>query len=249
MKTFITSLLGLGVLLTTSLGSAKTFRNAYISFELPDAWNCKLEHTEWVCRSEIERQNKEAIIILTAKEVGPTDSLEQYLDHLSRIQATAYRGAGGANSRVIYKPKKAQINDQVWIDGLHLGSEVPNYFTRYLATVKDRIAVLVTLSAHKDFYTQYSPQFFKAVESLRVIATSQMLNRPEVGSATGPGLLGNPNLPGLIEGAGTAGGEVAPMNEAGTSSRSGNALSYLFIVLALLLAGGAGYVYFKSKRS
>ena len=237
-----------GFFLSSPLVSqAKTFRNAYVSFELPDAWNCKLEHTDWVCRSEIEKQSREAIIILTAKEVGPTDSLEQYMNHLAQAQPTAYKGAGSSVSRVIYKPKKVQVNDQTWVDGLHLGSEVPNYFTRYLATVKDRIAILVTLSAQKDFYTQYSPQFFKAVESLRVIATAN-INRNEVGPAGGgsAGVLGNASLPGLIEGGGEVGAgqmEAAPTSGGGGSSM----LPMLFIGLAVLLAGAAGYIYYKSR--
>ncbi|RYZ85297.1 MAG: outer membrane protein assembly factor, partial [Proteobacteria bacterium] len=54
----------------------------------------------------------------------------------------------------------------------HLSSEVQNYFTRYLASIKGRIAVLVTFSAHKQFYTKYSQDFFKAVSTLRVIETA-----------------------------------------------------------------------------
>ncbi len=54
---------------------------------------------------------------------------------------------------------------------MHLGSEIPHYYTRYLATVKGKIAVLVTFSAHKLHYTKYSSEFFRAIKSLRVIAT------------------------------------------------------------------------------
>ena len=39
---------------------AKIFRNAYVAFELPDIWNCTLEHTEWVCRSSNDKESKEA---------------------------------------------------------------------------------------------------------------------------------------------------------------------------------------------
>ena len=51
---------------------------------------------------------------------------------------------------------------------MHLGSEIPNYYTRYLAAVKGRVAVLVTFSAHKKYYTKYSGQFFEAIKTLRV---------------------------------------------------------------------------------
>ncbi len=68
------------------------------------------------------------------------------------------------------------IANQLWIDGLHEGSEVGPYFTRYLSTIKDRIAILITFSAHKQHYTKYSGDFIKAVESLRVVATKDTLS-------------------------------------------------------------------------
>ncbi|MGZ3747364.1 MAG: hypothetical protein ACXWRE_08345, partial [Pseudobdellovibrionaceae bacterium] len=136
-------------ILLTSAAHAKVFRNAYISFELPPSWNCNLEQTEWVCRSESSKEAKEAIIILTAKEVGPTDSPQLYEAHLNSPIALNLKTGGTAESKVVYKAKTVQINDQPWIDGLHMSSEVANYFTRYLATIKGHIAVLVTFSAHK----------------------------------------------------------------------------------------------------
>jgi hypothetical protein len=51
--------------------------------ELPEIWKCGLEQTEWICRSNIDKESKEAIIILTAKEAGPMDSMEEYEKHLN----------------------------------------------------------------------------------------------------------------------------------------------------------------------
>ncbi|MGZ3769841.1 MAG: hypothetical protein ACXVCP_09445 [Bdellovibrio sp.] len=160
---------------------AKVFRNAYIAFEMPETWKCNLEQTEWVCRSEQTKESKEAIIILTAKEVGPTDTFPLYEAHMNSPIALNLRTGGSAESKVVYKSKNVQINDQPWLDSLHLGSEVPNYFTRYLATIKDKIAILVTFSAHKQYYTKYSQDFFKAVMSLRVIASKNLLAKPDLG--------------------------------------------------------------------
>src|SRR5689334_4302282 len=66
---------------------ATLFSNQYVSFELPPNWSCKNDGTEWVCISQLEKQAKEAIIILTAKEAGPTDSLENYTAHLNTPRA------------------------------------------------------------------------------------------------------------------------------------------------------------------
>ncbi|HEX7674879.1 MAG TPA: hypothetical protein VF412_11945 [Bdellovibrio sp.] len=168
------------VILLSFTAHAKVFRNAYIAFEMPESWKCNLEQTEWVCRSEQSKESKEAIIILTAKEVGPTDTFPLYESHLNTPIAINVKGVT-QESKIVYKAKTVQINDQNWIDSLHLGSEVPNYFTRYLATIKDKIAILVTFSAHKQFYTKYSQDFFKAVMSLRVIATKNITARPDLG--------------------------------------------------------------------
>ncbi len=145
--------LSVGILLTFLLpreGEAKVFRNAYISFELPDTWNCKLEQTEWVCRSLQEGASREAIIILTAKEVGPTDNIAAYRNHLSTVQPLNGRPTSTVKSRVIYPPKDLKINDQMWVDGFHENSEVQSFFTRYLGTIKESIAILVTFIAHRD---------------------------------------------------------------------------------------------------
>lgn len=241
MKIFSSALLL--ALLLTPLAQAKVFRNAYVSFELPDTWKCVLEHTEWVCRSESNKESKEAIIILTAKEVGPTDSLAAYSNHLNTPQTTQTKTGAKITSKVTYAPKQVKIHNHIWVDGLHLGSEVSNYFTRYLATIKDRIAILVTFSAHKNFYTKYSQDFFKAVTSLRVIATKNLLASPDTGPLRpGSETLGssiNAAIPGDMVGT-----EPLPGDGSGGAAGTKN----LLLAIAFALVGIAGYVYWKMKK-
>lgn len=252
MKLFKSLSLALAVLVSVALtlvfplaAQGTIFRNAYVSFEMPDNWKCNLEQTEWVCRSDDAQQAKEAIIILTAKETGPMDSFDAYLNHLNTPQQVTYRNIGTTTSRIIYPPKRVTVNDQMWIDGLHLGSEVPSYFTRYLATIKNKIAVLVTFSAHRNKYTEYSPAFFKAVQSLRVIATSNLLSNPDMGpvrpstETLGSAISGA--MPGDLEG-GDGGMGLGGMGGRGSSTKT------LLLVLALLLAAGGVYIYLKSRR-
>lgn len=168
-------LLLLLVILLSNSAHAKRFRNAYVSYELPPNWNCKLEGSEWVCENDFAGKTKEAIIILTAKEVGPGDTLAIYLAHLQTPRVIPGRGGTPTKSQIIHV-KERMIGNQMWIDGMHLGSEVGPYFTRYLATIKDKISILVTFSAHKEHYTKYSGDFIRAVESLRVVASKDTLN-------------------------------------------------------------------------
>jgi hypothetical protein len=64
--------------------------------------------------------------------------------------------------------KLSRVNDHQWVDALHLTSEVPGFYTRYLATVKEDLGVAVTFSVSKDMYTQYQPVMDKLVSTLRV---------------------------------------------------------------------------------
>lgn len=234
-------LMALLTILLTSTAHAKVFRNAYISFELPNAWNCSLEQTEWVCRSENAKDAKEAIIILTAKEVGPTDTMPQYETHLNTPITLNLKTGGAADSKIVYKAKTVQINDQPWIDGLHMGSEVQNYFTRYLATIKGRIAVLVTFSAHKQFYTKYSQDFFKAVMSLRVIETKNIGGNSDLGPIRpGGGTIG----PGSFQN--TMPGEMY-QEEMGGNNGKGSSKTML-LAIAIILAAAGVYIFLKKRK-
>ncbi|MFV3410024.1 hypothetical protein ACES2I_04925 [Bdellovibrio bacteriovorus] len=228
----------LAVILLSFSAHAKVFRNAYIAFEMPETWKCNLEQTEWVCRSEQTKEAKEAIIILTAKEVGPTDTFALYESHLNSPISVALKGGGAAESKIVYKSKSVQINDQTWIDSLHLGSEVPNYFTRYLATIKDKIAILITFSAHKQYYTKYSQDFFKAVMSLRVIASKNLLAKPELG----PIRPGSETL-----GAPISSAMPADMLQGEEEGGKGNNKALLLGGAVLLAALGA-YIFLKARK-
>ncbi|MFZ4404382.1 MAG: hypothetical protein ACOYOK_09805 [Pseudobdellovibrionaceae bacterium] len=233
-----------GLILISSFVQAKVFTNAYITFTIPDTWKCNLEQTEWVCRSENNKEAKEAIIILTAKEVGPTDSFPLYEAHLN-APITSTGAAGQAlTSKLVYKAKNSKINDHVWLDSLHLSGEVNNYYTRYMATIKDRIAVLVTLSAHQSAYTKYSKDFIEAVNSLRVIPSKNLLARSDNGSLRpgGSEIFGGPGGASLLTDPGLMGadGYVAK------TSKKTSKLLYVFI--AVLFAAAGGYFWWRSKQ-
>lgn len=222
--------------------SAKRFRNAYVSFELPANWDCKLEGAEWVCESTYTKKIREAIIILTAKEVGPADTLAAYEAHLQTPRMVPAKDGTPQKSQVIHV-KKRLIANHLWMDGMHLGSEVGPYFTRYLATIKERIAILVTFSAHKEHYTKYSQDFLRAIDSLRVVASKDLLSRrgntagvrgsnETIGAPIGNHipLLGDPNsLP--EEGSG-----------------GGSSLFLNILLIAILLGAVGGYLYLRTKK-
>lgn len=154
------------LLLSTNI-FAKRFTNQYSEFELPSGWQCALEGTEWVCQSENKNRRKEAIIILAAKKRGQQDSLDRYQAYLKQNKTFSLPGGKTQVSEPKYT-KSTRINNHQWIDSLHLASEVPGFYTRYLATVKSDLGIAVTFSVSKEHYQDYQAVFDKIVATLRV---------------------------------------------------------------------------------
>lgn len=146
---------------------AKRFANQYCEFELPSGWECSLEGSEWVCQSENKDRKREAIIILAAKMRGKEDVLDEYKKYLKGSKSYQLPGGAFQNSEPKYT-KETVINGHKWIDALHLASEVPGFYTRYLATVKKDLGIAVTFSVAKSKYEEYQNVFDRTVQTLRV---------------------------------------------------------------------------------
>ena len=152
---------------------AKKFATSYVSFDLLNNWHCHPEGTEWICKNKLNRKKaSEAMIILTAKQKGPSDNLAIYMNHLKSPRTVKSSSRGGSFTSKVFHAKQRQINRHMWVDGFHHGSEVPSYYTRYLVTIKGNLAILVTYSAHKDHYKKYASDFATSINSLRVMNVS-----------------------------------------------------------------------------
>lgn len=237
---------------------AKVFRNSYVSFELPSKWNCYLENTAWICRYAISKKclggksntksckaqrkkTREAIIILAAKEVGPKDSFKEYYNHLKTPRPIVTKKGKRSKSKIIHV-KPISIQKHKWVDGMHLGSEIPHYYTRYVATLKGNIAVLVTFSAHKLYYTKYSSEFFRAIKSLRVLATkASTVSKREL--KTGIGIQGH-NIGAHIDAA------LDDANDGWDESadQSGGSLDSMLLLGAAILAIAGIFIWMRGRR-
>lgn len=164
-----------GCALFASPSQAAKYTNQFVEFELPPGWQCVLEGAEFVCQNGDPQKKKDAIIILAAKLRGDQDSLDQYLAYLK--QPKSYTSVQGkpVKSEVRYA-KNTDINGHPWADALHLESEIPGFYTRYLATVKEGIGVLVTYSINKTKYSAYVGPFENLSKTLRVFRKPGGLN-------------------------------------------------------------------------
>jgi len=160
---------------SNKLAHAAKFANQFVEFELPAKWQCSLEGAEWVCQNTDAVKKREAIIILAAKLRGEQDTLEAYLDYLKQPKRWTSIDGKSVQSEAKYA-RSADVNGHPWIDSLHLESEIPGFYTRYLATVKEDIGVLLTYSVNKDKHTQYVNDFENLTKTLRVFRKAGGLN-------------------------------------------------------------------------
>lgn len=228
-----------------STAFAAKFANPFTEFELPPQWGCNLEGAEWVCQSSNDSKKGEAVMIVLAKMKGSDDSIESYMTYLK--SAKSYNGPGGkpAKSEALYA-KSINVNDQQWVDAAHKDSELPGFNTRYLATVKQDIGVLISFSVAKDKYQSYLPMMDDLVKSLKVFRKQNAAPGP-----VGPNLFDQSRVPSLPadttvfpvgQGAQIAGGGEGKKAPSAPKD-SGMGL--------ILLAGAAavGFLIWKKKRS
>ena len=108
--------------------------------------------------------------MLSARPKSSLDSLETFAQYFGQPKRLRASQGASSQSQVVHG-KRVSIQGLEWVDSMQLGSEIPHYYTRYLATLNGDVAVLISFSAHKRFYTNYSSQFFKGIKSLKVITS------------------------------------------------------------------------------
>lgn len=160
--------------LWSSIAQAKVFQNSYVAFEVPDTWVCVQEGVAWTCNPKGTLEAKEAVIVLAAKVAGPEDNLGTFLSFLKQPKKITTKVGTPMPSQVMYAQQR-QLAGHNWVQAQHLGSEIQEYYTLYLATVKDHLAILISFSAEQNRYKTYNPVFDKAIKTLRIVANQQLL--------------------------------------------------------------------------
>ena len=139
-----------------------------MSFDLPESWKCTLDGAEFVCRPLGKGAEKEAIIVIAAKIPGKEDNLKAYYNYLKQPKK-AHDPRGLAFTSQVNVIKNKDIKGTTWVDAIHLSSELRDFYTRYLATVKEGLAILVTYSVAKSKNPLYASDLVKMVESVQVL--------------------------------------------------------------------------------
>jgi hypothetical protein len=209
---------------------AKKFANQFVEFELPDKWDCQLDGTEWVCQSSDEQKKRDAIIVLAAKIRKPgMDELAVYKAHLEKAQQFQSLSGEPITSEPKYA-KDLDIQGHPWVDALHLQSEIPDFYTRYLGTIKEDLGILITFSVRKDKYEEYGPYLETMVKSLRAF---RLPGDPfPASTSTDTNVVAGPYP------------QNPPRHPA--SSEGGDGL--LGVLVLFLAGGGGGFFWWKKKQ-
>jgi hypothetical protein len=142
------------------------FLTSYFEFDLAPGWSCELDGTEYVCQPA-GKPPFPAIAIIAMKERNNQDRLEDYETHLRARQPVMTKNGETRMSEVRFV-KRTSLGGKQWVEGLHAGSELPNYLTYYLATTTSALGILVTMSVHKDSVDKYKRHLDDMMSSLTV---------------------------------------------------------------------------------
>lgn len=169
---------------------AEIFENSYISFELPERWSCEQIDLQWACSPDDPRNKTQAIIVIAAKVAGPEDNLQAFEAHLKRPKMLTTTEGTPVPSKVMHaKPRR--IGNQVWVEGLHLSSEVKDFFTLYLATKIQNLSIMVSFSADRRHAANYNADFARTVRSLKLVATQNLVSGMPPNAENASGLEGS----------------------------------------------------------
>lgn len=148
-----------------SLASAKTFKSKFVTLELPPNWDCQQEELDWVCQPENVNLRNEALVVVVTKAANPQDdSLAKYEEYLKNPKQMRDL-VGNTYTTDIKYVKQKKIRDQVWVDSLQIGSEVPGFVSRYVTSIKEQIAALISYHVAESAFPKWGETLDKMIDS------------------------------------------------------------------------------------
>jgi hypothetical protein len=217
---------------------AKKFRTDFISLDLPPGWDCVKEEIDWVCQPENLAQRSEALVVVVAKSANEVDdTFEKYQAVLSEPREMRDLAGNVYKSEVKFV-RFRDIKDHKWVDSLTFGSEIPGFYSRYLASIKGKVAGLVTYSIAESVYAKWAPILDKMLESLEIFYDPKAFNEA---MDSGPSsLLGQRPL---------TSGRFDPTPEDNSSEKTaGGDFDLNMIIGVILIAGIVGFYIWKKRK-
>ncbi|HVJ63746.1 MAG TPA: hypothetical protein VM901_00680 [Bdellovibrionota bacterium] len=231
------SLLALGLGLFALGAEAKQFKTQFFSLDLPPNWDCVKEELDWVCQPDNLHERSEVFMVIVTKAVDAVDdSLTKYQDVLSQVRTLRNLRGDPYKSEVRYT-RINKILEREWVDSLQFGSEIPGFYTRYLASIAEKVAGLLTYAIAESSYAKWSPVMERMIGTIELKFDPQAFEQLSKQSGS---LLSS-------RGGGFGGRAAAPEVEAAAPAPDASNDSSIMIV-ALVLFAAAGYWFYKKKQ-
>ena len=222
--------------------SAKKFRSKFISFNLPPNWDCKKEDLDWVCQPDSVAERSEVILIVVTKRKDPVDDTYEKYESVLNSSKRMKDLLGNSYNSVVKYVKSKDIRGQLWMDSLQNGSEIPGFYTRYLASFKEKVAGLVTYSIAESIYAKWADIMDQVVTSLEIKYDEKAFQEVMKNRRNVP-LLGRRGRAGGGRGAPSLGGDTGEKTPEEKSDESP-----VGTIAGVLILAGAGFYYWKKKR-
>lgn len=163
----------------------------YFAFDHPDGWECENpEKVMWICQAATDPDRKEALVLAMPARATDWDTIENYETYLKQTRTLQDEDNATHTSEVRYV-RRRNINGHEWVDSLQLNSELPGFWTRYVATVNDtpvgKIAILITYVVSEERYKQLAPVFERMISSLKPNAEVNLNMASRQGDSPLPG--------------------------------------------------------------
>ena len=166
LHTFLVS-----ITLFAQFALAKTFSTSYLQVELPDGWQCSRIGQSWACQEKDSANQRQSVLVLTAKQAGPQDHLASLKTLLKTPQAITGAQRTAVTSRLEWE-KEVTIDHHPWVECLHLNREIEGYYTYYMGTVAQGLTIVLSFSFQNSKSKQAQPVLTQIRNSVKLIGTS-----------------------------------------------------------------------------
>jgi hypothetical protein len=224
---------------------ASAIVTAYATFDHPEGWRCELSQGVWICQSTREPERKESVVLSIATMATEWDTLDHYEQYLKQTRIIQDEQGHSLTSKVTYV-RKRNINGTNWVDSLQHNSELPGFWSRYVATVHNKLAILITYIVSDEQYSKMAPEFERMVSSLKPNAEFDLNIASKQGEPPLPGAtkIGALQKSILSERLNVKKAATPNENAREVSSEDGNYANYIIMVVGLI----AIYLVFFRKR-
>jgi hypothetical protein len=141
------------------------FTTSYFEFDLAPGWRCDAEGKAYTC--EDGREPATALVVIAMKFRNQRDNIDSFESFLKTPKVITLEDGTATPSQVNYVRRRS-LGHHVWVESLHLGSEVQTYYTYYLATRTAQLAILVSMSVHKDYVSEYIHELEGMISTLYI---------------------------------------------------------------------------------